>query len=51
MKTFEYLTFQQALTDDDLNALGCKGWELVTHTAVAVDRIGQYYIFKRELNK
>lgn len=48
MKKFEYISFQEALSDSDLNRLGLEGWELVTHTAVVASEFGQYYIFKRE---
>lgn len=49
---FEYKTFQVKLDDSDLNKLGDQGWELVSHTAVAVSNLmssgfGQYYVFKR----
>ena len=54
MKKFEYKTTQTKLTDAELNKLGDEGWELITHTAVAVNQFlsgaafGQYYVFKRE---
>jgi len=52
MKKFEYFTFDFPLDIPDLNRLGAKGWELVSHTAVAgPGGACQYYVFKRQLNK
>ena len=53
MKKWEYRHFNEKLEERDLNRLGEDGWELVSHTAVAVAGLtsrgfGQYYIFKRE---
>ena len=46
---WEYKSFNQKLTDSDLNRLGEEGWELIVHTAVVNDSaFGQYYIFKRQ---
>lgn len=47
MKKYEYKTFQNALSDTELNRLGEQGWELVAHTAFG-SGMGQYYVFKRE---
>ena len=49
MRKFEYITFQNKLTEQKLNELGNDGWELVTHSVVIGNGFGtQYYIFKRE---
>jgi hypothetical protein len=50
MKKFEYKSYNTTLYDNELNKLGAKGWELVSHTAIA-DRgkMAQYYVFKKEI--
>jgi hypothetical protein len=49
MKRFEYKHVNERLTERELNDLGEKGWELVTHTGFAWEnRLCQYYVFKRE---
>jgi hypothetical protein len=53
MKKWEYKSVNAKLSDTQLNEFGEKGWELVSHTAVAVSNLlgsgfGQYYVFKRE---
>lgn len=54
MKKWEYKSVNAKLSDTQLNEFGEQGWELVSHTAVAVSNLfggsgfGQYYVFKRE---
>ncbi|MEK6829005.1 MAG: DUF4177 domain-containing protein [Nanoarchaeota archaeon] len=53
MKKWEYKAVNEKLSESQLNNFGEQGWELVSHTAVAVANIlgsamGQYYVFKRE---
>ena len=50
--TFEYKTFQHAVSEHELNILGAEGWELVAHSVAATSTLlssgfGQYYVFKR----
>lgn len=53
-KKWEYKSVNAKLSDTQLNEFGEQGWELVSHTAVAVSNLfggsgfGQYYVFKRE---
>ncbi len=50
MKKWEYIAINSQLSEERLNELGSKGWELVTHTAIINPLKGsgsQYYIFKR----
>jgi hypothetical protein len=49
MKKWEYKSFNRQIGNNELNELGLKGWELVSHTAVLDHVFGQYYVFKREL--
>lgn len=52
IKKFEYKTFKEGLSDEELKELGLNGWELVSHSVVLyqpVNRLAQYYVFKREL--
>lgn len=50
MKIFKYKSFNRNLDELDLNLLGSKGWELVSHTALIDNgRMNNYYVFKREI--
>lgn len=53
IKKFEYCHYDCKLSKSDLNEIGSKGWELVSHTALAAyNAFSQYYVFKREkINK
>jgi aspartate-semialdehyde dehydrogenase len=51
---WEYKTFNERLTDEELNKLGQDNWELVSHSCVSVPSlfghdIVQYYVFKRKI--
>jgi hypothetical protein len=54
MRKFEYLAFQRAVHETEMNELGAKGWELVAHSVATTSSafggsgFGQYYVFKRE---
>lgn len=52
MKKYKYKTFKDVLSDQQLNELGERGWELVFHTALYVPNNRrnpvQYYVFKKE---
>lgn len=49
MKKFQYKTFNDQLSEDELNKLGNEGWELVTHSVVNFIITIQYYVFKKEI--
>jgi hypothetical protein len=50
MKKIEYKSFNTKLTDNNLNELGSKGWDLVSHSVLYYRaELTQYYVFKREL--
>ena len=49
MRQFEYKSIQGRLTEAQMNNLGDKGWELVTHSAILYgNEIHQASIWKRE---
>lgn len=65
MDKWEYKTFSRKVEDYELDSLGGKGWELVSHTVTALSGklllntvggqgsfsldLSQYYVFKRKL--
>jgi len=52
MKKWEYFTYDQQIDNNQMNTLGSKGWELVSHSAVTDGhKVVQYYVFKREIIK
>jgi len=46
MKKYEYLQINHDLTQDELNALGEQGWELISYYVKEYD----IYIFKKPSN-
>lgn len=49
MKKYEYISFNNKLSDLELNDLGKNGWQLISHTANLGGSFAQYYVFMREI--